>query len=103
MSIVDRINSQAMQMTNNAKVGVQNLFLLFCKLVSGVIIGLTLALVGQVVFNYGPVLFWFVIFMISAAFYRLTKSWGPIGLLIFDLLIILAALLIRMYIIVAPG
>ena len=92
-----------MHMTNNAKVGVQNLFLLSCKIISGLIMGLTLALVGDVVFNYGPVLFWFVILVVTSAFYKVTKNWGPIGLLIFDLLAVLAALLIRMYIIAAPG
>lgn len=103
MNIVDRINNQAMQMTTTAKMGFLAILLLTCKVLSGLIIGLTLALVGQVVFKYGPVLFWFVILVVSTGFYRLTKSWGPIGLLIFDLLCVLAALLIRMYVIVAPG
>lgn len=103
MSIVDRINDQAMQMGENAKVGVQSLLLLACKLASGLILGLTFALIGQEVFNYGPILFWFVILSVTAAFYKISRSWGSIGLLIFNLLCILAALLIRMYIVVAPG
>ncbi len=103
MSIVDRINSQAMQMGANAKLGVQNFFLLSGKVVSGLILGLTFSLVGQEIFHYGPVLFGFVIVAMTSAFYKVSKAWGPIGLLIFDLLCILAALLIRMYIVVAPG
>ena len=103
MSIVDRINDQAMQMGQNAKVGVQSLLLLGCKVSSGMILGLTFALIGQEVSNYGPILFWFVIIAVTATFYRLSRSWGSIGLLIFNLLCILAALLIRMYIVVAPG
>lgn len=103
MNIVDRINDQATQMTNNAKVGLQNLLLLSCKVISGIIMGLTFALVGQVVMSFGPILFWFTIIVVTAAFYRISKSWGGIGLLIFDLLCILAALLIRMYVLVAPG
>lgn len=103
MSIVDRINNQAIQMGASAKLGVQSFFLLSCKIVSGLVLGLTFSLVGQEVFQYGPLLFGFVIVAITSVFYRLSKSWGPIGLLIFDLLCILAALLIRMYVVVAPG
>lgn len=103
MSIVDRINSQAMEMSASAKQGVQSFFLLSCKLFSGLILGLTFALVGQEVFDFGPILFWFVILTITATFYRLSKNWGAIGLLIFDLLSVLGALLIRMYVVVAPG
>jgi hypothetical protein len=103
MSIVDRINSQTMQMGASAKLGIQNFFLLSCKVISGLILGLTFSLVGQEVFHYGPVLFGFAIVAITSVFYKLSKSWGSIGLLIFDLLCILAALLVRMYIVVAPG
>jgi hypothetical protein len=103
MGIMDSINSKAIHMGNHAKVGAQNFFLLSCKILSGLILGLTFALAGQEVFQYGPILFWFVILTVASAFYRITKMWGGIGLLIFDLLCILAALLIRMYVVIAPG
>jgi hypothetical protein len=103
MSIVERINNQAIQVGQGARVGVQNLFLLICKIVSGLLLGLTFSLVGQEVLRYGPVPFWYVIVITASAFYRLSKSWGSIGLLIFNLLCILAALLVRMYVVVAPG
>lgn len=103
MSILERINNQAVQMSANAKLGVQSLLLSICKLCSGAIIGLTFALIGQEIWQLGPILFWFVILSVTAAFYKISKQWTSIGLLIFDLLAILAALLIRMYVVVAPG
>ena len=103
MSIVERINSQAMQMGANARVGFESLLLLGCKLISGLVLGLTFALVGQEVSQIGPVLFWFIILVICGSFLKISKTWGNIGLLIFDLLFILAALLIRMYVVIAPG
>lgn len=103
MSLVDRLNNQAIQLGNNAKAGAQNLFLLSCKVLTGLLLGLTFSLVGQEVFHYQPVLFWFVIVAITAIFYKISKAWGGVGLLIFDLLCVLAALLIRMYVVIAPG
>lgn len=103
MSVIDQLNSKATQMSTNAKIGVQSILLMLCKIVSGLILGLTFSLIGQQVFQYGPLLFSFVILTVTAAFYRISKSWGAIGLLIFDLLCVLAALLIRMYVVVAPG
>lgn len=103
MSVIDHLNSKASQMSTNAKLGLQNLLLIFCKIISGLILGLTFSLIGQQVFQYGPLLFSFVILAVTSVFYRISKSWGTIGLLIFDLLCVLAALLIRMYVVVAPG
>ena len=103
MSIVDRINYQAMQMGAGAKAGFQSVLLAFAKILSGALVGLTFTLVGTEIFDYGPIMFWFVLIVFTLSFYRLSKSWSFIGLFIFDLLCILAALLIRMYIVVAPG
>lgn len=103
MNVIDHLNSKATQMSTTAKVGLQNVLLTFCKIISGLILGLTFSLIGQQVFQYGPLLFSFVILAVTGAFYRISKSWGSIGLLIFDLLCVLAALLIRMYVVVAPG
>ncbi len=103
MSVLDQINSKASQMGTNARLGLQGLLLILCKIISGLILGLTFALIGEQIFQYGPLLFSFVIITVTGAFYRISKSWGSIGLLIFDLLCILAALLIRMYVVVAPG
>lgn len=103
MSIVNRINSQAIHLGQTAKVGAQSLFLVFCKILTGLLLGLTLALVGQEIFRFGPILFWFILLISTSTFYKISKEWGGAGLLIFDLLCVLGALLIRMYVVVAPG
>jgi len=103
MSVLEQINHKASQFGTSTKLGVQSLFLMLCKIISGLILGLTFGLIGQQVFMYGSLLFGFVILTVTGAFYKISKSWGSIGLLIFDLLCVLAALLIRMYVVVAPG
>lgn len=103
MGVLDQINSRAVQASASAKAGMQSLFLITGKIITGLILGLTFSLIGDEVFKYGPLLFGFVIVTVTAAFYRIAKPWGSIGLLIFNLLSILAALLIRMYVVVAPG
>lgn len=103
MSIVNRINSQAIHLGQSAKSGAQSLFLVGCKVLTGAVLGLTLALVAQEIFRFGPILFWFILLTSTSTFYKVSKEWGGAGLLIFDLLCILGALLIRMYIVIAPG
>jgi len=103
MNVIDQINNKATQVTTSAKVGVQSLILVLCKIISGMVLGLTFSLIGEQVFQYGPILFSFVFLTVTGAFYRISKPWGSVGLLIFDLLCVLAALLIRMYVVVAPG
>ncbi len=103
MGVIDHINQRATQAGENAKAGLRNFLLFSCKIISGLTLGLTFSLIGQQVFQYGPLLFIFVILTMTSIFYKVSKSWNSIGLLIFDLLAILSALLIRMYVVVAPG
>jgi hypothetical protein len=80
---------------------------LFCvKLVSGAILGLTFALIMQVVLGHGdgeaPFAFLLMIVVTTGIFLRLAKSWGFTAILIFDLICVLLGLVLRLYIMVAP-
>ncbi len=77
------------------------------KFVSGGILGLTLALIMQEILEKPEgenlLAFFFVIVVTTAAFVRVAKSWGYTAILVFDLICVLLGLVLRLYIMVAPG
>lgn len=81
----------------------QNIGLFFLRLFSGLFLGTTLTLIGQQVFEYGQLLFWFVIVLTTAVFLRVTKGWRWVGVVVLDFTLILIGLLLKMYILIAPG
>jgi hypothetical protein len=80
-----------------------SLALFFFKLVSGLALGLTLALVFEQVLDYGLLAFIFVIVATVGAVFKIFKRMGFVGVAVFDLICILIGLLLRMYILIAPG
>lgn len=80
-----------------------SLALLSFKLISGAAIGLTLALIGEEIIGYGTFSFIFVIVTMTGAFLKVSRSWQFVGVAAVDLICILIGLLLRMYILVAPG
>ena len=77
------------------------------KLISGSILGLTFALVMQEVLGKAEtdnlLAFFFVIVVTGGVFLRIAKSWGLTAVLIFDLICVLLGMVLRLYIMVAPG
>lgn len=73
------------------------------KLFSGFILGLTFALIGQVMVNYGDLAFFMVIVVFAGVFMKISKNWRFFGVLLFDLFCVLVGMLLRMYILIAPG
>lgn len=76
---------------------------LLLKIGSGLVLGLTLALIGEQALNYGTLSFFFVLAVATLTFVRIVKSWTSVSVLVFDLIMVLIGLLVRMYILVAPG
>ncbi len=103
MEIVNRINNQANQIKESFKSKTTSALLLTLKVISGGLIGLTFALVLQEMMRFGEISFLFIILMLATVFVRASKSWGYITLIIFDLFCVLLAMLLRMYIIIAPN
>lgn len=77
--------------------------LVLFKLATGLFLGLTLALIGQEVIQYGVFSFLLVIVVVTASFMRIVKAWTWTHILIFNLICVLLGLLLRMYILIAPG
>lgn len=85
------------------KASSSSLALVFFKLVSGLALGLTLALILEEIMGYGMLAFVFVIVATAGAFFKLAKNLQFVGVAVFDLICVLIGLLLRMYILIAPG
>lgn len=77
--------------------------LLSLKTISGAVYGLTMTLIFEEIFGYEAFAFWFVLIANLLIFMRITKDWNFVGVLILNLFMILVGMLLRMYILVAPG
>ena len=97
------MNKYVVVMQNNLKKSSGSVFNFVLKVLSGALIGLTLALIGQEVFKFGNFLFVFVIMMTTSVFLVVSRKWTTMVVFIFNLFCVLLALLLRMYALVAPG
>lgn len=73
------------------------------RCVSGLFLGLTLSLAVEEAFQTGTFAFWFTILLVTGIFLKLTQKWSAVGVLLFDLICVLMGMLLRMYILMAPG
>lgn len=85
------------------KVTSAGLALLLFKFVSGLIVALTVTLILEEMIKFGPLSFVFLMTLITVVFLRLVKPLGFWGMTLLDLFCILIALLLRMYVLIAPG
>lgn len=85
------------------KTSTNALGLLTFKATSGVFLGLTLALIAQEIIQYGPLSLVLVMVVVAASVMRIAKDWSWTHVFIFNLIVVLIGLLLRMYILIAPG
>lgn len=97
------MNRYVLVVQNNLKKSSGSVFTFLWKFFSGLIVGLTLALIGQEVMQYGNLLFTFVTIMTVIVFMSIARSWNVWTVGIFNLVCVLLGLLLRMYALVAPG
>lgn len=102
MGFGTKMNSFATNMQNGAKSSSVSLFHIFLRLITGLILGLTLALIGQEFFGYETFGLLFVIVVVVGAITKALSTWSISKILIFDLICVLVGMLLRMYILVAP-
>ncbi len=79
------------------------MFTLMLKIVTGLMLGLTLALIAQEILGFGQLSFILFIVVFASAFLKTAWRWNLGGVLIFNLICVLVAVLLRAYILVAPG
>ena len=77
--------------------------LLLFKLLSAIIAGFFISLIGQALMKYSYFSFMFIFLTGCFAFFTLIKKLRFLGVLFIDLLFVLIIVLIRLYIIIADG
>jgi len=102
MSVTDRISQVASSVQNTAKITASNFISLSLKFVSSLVISFVVALVLQTLIGFGQLSFLLSLVLGTSALMRLMWNWSVGVTLVFDLICVLVALLLRMYILVAP-
>lgn len=77
--------------------------LLIFRGLTGFFLGLTFSLVGEQIIDYGWFSFMLVIVVTMGGILRITKHWSWVHVFIFNLICVLIGMLLRMYIMIAPG
>ena len=81
----------------------RNIGLVLLKALSGAIVGLTFALIFRQVMGIKDFAFTFIIVLFVGVFFKLSTKWQFTGVLLFNLFCVMTGMLLRMYILVAPG
>ena len=102
MGISEKMNNLADGMKAGVKSGSARTVVVSIRFLTAFFLGLTVSLVGQEVSHYGSLSLMFVILLVTAVFMRITRAWTLAHILIFDLVMVLVAQLLRMYILLAP-
>jgi hypothetical protein len=102
MGITDKMSQIAGQVQDGVKNTSSSILSMGLKLVTGLAVALTIALIGQEMMGYGTFAFVFLMLVVTGGLVRLMSSWRLGAVLLFDLFCILVALLLRLYIQVAP-
>lgn len=102
MSISEKMKGLSTNMHQGAKNSSISLLGLALRMLTGIMLGLTLALIGQELIGYGSFALLFTMVVVFGLVIKTTSSWTIGRILIFDLVLILVAMLLRMYILVAP-
>ncbi len=101
MGISDRMRGIATSAQDGVKSSTISFFHLTLRFVTGILLGLVLSLVGQELIGYGTFAVLFVVVVVLGLIMRFLATWSIGQILIFDLICVLVAMLLRMYILVA--
>ncbi|MCK6598462.1 MAG: hypothetical protein L6Q37_08880 [Bdellovibrionaceae bacterium] len=100
------IKDQMMNVTHKTQEGIKmttkTLTLLAIRGLSGFFLGLTLALIGQELTQFGSFSLIFMTIVIMAIFMKLSQGWSFTKIFIFDLICLLVMQVLKMYILIAP-
>lgn len=102
MSISDKMKGLSTNVQEGVKSSSLSLFCLTLRVLTGFMLGLTLGLIGQELVGYGTLALSFMMIVVMGLVVKTTSGWGLGRILIFDLILVLVAMLLRMYILVAP-
>lgn len=102
MGIGEKMSGFATRAQDGVKSSTMSIMHIALRLVTGLFLGLVLALIGQELMGYGTFALLFVMVVVVGLIMKFMSGWSFAKILIFDLICILVAMLLRMYILVAP-
>lgn len=102
MSITDNIKTMAANLQQSAKNSTVTLTQKVLRVLSGLFIALILSLIIQEMMQSGTLMLVFFTLLFTSVVYIFLGKFSVVQILIFDLICVLIALLMRLYIMVAP-
>ncbi|WP_413559271.1 hypothetical protein [Bdellovibrio sp. HCB209] len=102
MGIGDKLSSFSNNVQDGVKSTTMTALHICLRLITGFFVGMTLALIGQELIGYGTFALIFATIVVMAVIMKLLSQWSFAQILIFDLIVVLVGMLLRMYILVAP-
>ncbi len=102
MGIGDKINQVSSQLQEGVRNSSISLASVFIKTMTALVVSLTLSLIIQEIMGTGVFTFVFTMVVFSTGLLRIMKAWSVSQVLLFDLFCILVALILKLYLQVAP-
>jgi len=102
MSVGEKLKGLSGNIQTGAKNATHSLTHILLRLISGFFIGLVLALIIQELSQSGEFVLVFLTIVFTAAIYKSLSRFTIVHILIFDLICVLLATVLRMYILIAP-
>ena len=102
MALSDKMKGLSTNVQDGVKNSSVSLLNISLRILTGLFLGLTLALIGQELIGYGSLALLFTMVVVVGLVLKTTSAWSIGKILIFDLILVLVAMLLRMYILVAP-
>ena len=102
MGVANKLSQFASSFQAGVRSSSTSLFNFLLKLITGFLIGLTVSLVGQEMMSFGSFAFVLMFVVTMGAIFKLLAKWSFGAVVLFDLFCVLVALLLRMYILLAP-
>lgn len=102
MSFGDRMRGFASGAQEGVKSGSLQFAHMALRVLTGLFLGLVLSLIAQKLIGYGTFSMLFVMLVILTLVVRGLKFWSLSKILVFDIICILVATVLRMYILLAP-
>lgn len=72
------------------------------KFITALLLGMTMAMIGQEIVKYEFIAFLFVMFLTAGIVLRLLKSFSIVNVIVFNLICVLVGMALRLYIQIAP-
>lgn len=101
--VIDKLSIQLDRLNMRLKSTSSQVGVYVLKVFTGFLLGFTLALIGQLIIGYGSFSLTFVSIVVMSVFLKISKEWRVGGILIFDIICCLVALVLKMYIQLSLG